>query len=162
MKKTTAAEMVQMALNKKKIKPEQTRWAMEYANRDPESFQVFVSKAVTIPDISVPGHKPGVIDETQRQINKMCGVDDKTYQKYGPHSSANEKDNAALSEPQDDTQRLIGSLLSIDDGMVTECNSSRSGDSARDPQIDEAQRLINILCGVDAATFRRYNSNQGE
>jgi len=39
--------------------------------------------AGVVRDKDLPG-KDGELDETQKQINKMCGIDDETWKKYGP------------------------------------------------------------------------------
>jgi phage I-like protein len=82
------ADLVTLAVNDGKITPAQKEWAEAYAKRDPEGFKVFLAKApvVVIQGKVVPPEKPGGggIDDTQAQINKMCGVDAETFKQYGP------------------------------------------------------------------------------
>lgn len=81
-------DLVGMAMKEGKITPAQKEWAENYAKTDPEGFQVFVAKAPVvvvqgkvITDQPADGSK---IDDTQTQINKMCGVDEETFKKYAP------------------------------------------------------------------------------
>lgn len=82
-----AADAVAGAAAAGKITPAQIEWATEYAKRDPAGFQVFVAKApvVIIQGRIAAGDKPaeGAIDDTQRQINKLMGVDDETFTTFG-------------------------------------------------------------------------------
>jgi phage I-like protein len=86
--KKDAAELVALAMKEGKITPAQKEWADAYAERDIEGFKVFVAKApvVVVMGKVVGDEKPaeGALDETQTMINKMCGVDTKTYKTYGP------------------------------------------------------------------------------
>ncbi len=83
-----AEDLVMQAMKDGRITPAQKDWATEYAKRDLAGFQVFVAKApvVVIDGRIVSDQKPGegALDDTQTQINKMCGVDPETYKKYGP------------------------------------------------------------------------------
>jgi phage I-like protein len=83
-----AADCVAQAMKDGKITPAQKDWAAEYAKRDLAGFQVFIAKApvVVIDGKIVTDQKPGenALDDTQTQINKMCGIDDETFKKYGP------------------------------------------------------------------------------
>ncbi len=83
-----AADCVAQAMKDGKITPAQKDWAVEYAKRDLAGFQVFIAKApvVVIDGKIVTDQKPGenALDDTQAQINKMCGIDDETFKKYGP------------------------------------------------------------------------------
>ena len=83
-----ATELVTLAMKEGKITPAQKEWADAYARRDIEGFKVFVAKApvVVVMGKVITEDKPvaGAIDETQRQINKLCGVDDETFKKFNP------------------------------------------------------------------------------
>lgn len=144
MKQANATEMVEIAINSRKIRPDQKQWAMDYATRDPKGFEVFVSKTIAMPEFANPSSR---IDnnETQQLINTMCGVDDETWEKYGPNGAS----NADQSTSPDETQRLINMLFEKDDTEIL--------DAAGQP-IDETQRLINKLMGVDATPFRKYGT----
>ncbi len=82
-----AAEVVALAMKEGKITPAQKEWADEYAKRNIGGFKVFVAKA---PVVVVMGktvddekHEKGVVlDDTQKQVNKMMGVSDETFKKY--------------------------------------------------------------------------------
>lgn len=83
-----AAGAVEAAINAGKITPAQKDWATDYAKRDLPGFEMFVSKA---PVVVVAGQivtdKPADtsgIDDTQAQINKMCGISDETFKKHNP------------------------------------------------------------------------------
>jgi len=85
-------DLVDQAMKAGKISAAQKEWAEGYALRDPEGFKMFVAKAPqvvplddagVVRDKDLPG-KDGELDETQKQINKMCGIDDETWKKYGP------------------------------------------------------------------------------
>lgn len=79
---------VEIAMKEGKITPAQKDWALDYAKRDLEGFKVFVSKApvVVIEGKVVTDQKEtgSGIDDVQTQINKMCGVDEETFKKFGP------------------------------------------------------------------------------
>ena len=83
-----ADEAVELALNSGKITPAQKEWATGYAKRDLAGFKVFVEKApVVVVTNKVATDKKGggsALDDTQVEINKLCGVDEETYKKYGP------------------------------------------------------------------------------
>lgn len=83
-----AGDIVAQAMKDGKITPAQKEWAEDYAKRDIEGFKVFVAKAptVVVQGKVITEQKPpeGAIDDTQVQINKLCGVDDKTFKEFGP------------------------------------------------------------------------------
>lgn len=83
-----ATEAVEIAMNAGKITPAQKDWATDYAKRDLAGFKVFADKApvVVVQNRVVDPKKPegSAIDETQKEINKLCGVDEETYKKFGP------------------------------------------------------------------------------
>jgi hypothetical protein len=141
MKNTTPEEMVRSALAAGKISPDRKQWAMDYAARDPKGFEVFVNKAVSIPPVTPKRAKEREIDETQRMINALFGVDDETFRKYGRAESRPGKDDDA-----DETQRIINRLFGIDEPRQ-EANKS---------DLDDTQRHINRLCGVDDETFLKH------
>lgn len=141
MKNTTPEEMVRAALAAGKISPDREQWAMDYAARDPKGFEVFLNKAVAIPPVTPKRAKEREIDETQRMINALFGVDDETFRKYDPGESRPGKDGDA-----DETQRIINRLFGIDEPRQ-EANKS---------DLDETQRHINKLCGVDDETFLKH------
>jgi phage I-like protein len=83
-----AADLVALAMKEGKITPAQKEWADAYAAADAEGFKVFVAKA---PVVFVQGRiadeqkkDEAGLDDAQAMINKMCGVDDETYKKFGP------------------------------------------------------------------------------
>jgi len=81
-----AGDLVALAMKDGKITPAQKDWADEYAKRDPDGFRVFVAKApvvVVMGKVVTPDKTgEGAVDETQTQINKLCGIDDETFKKY--------------------------------------------------------------------------------
>lgn len=86
-------ELVAGALKAGKITPAQREWAEDYAGRDPDGFRVFVAKApqvVPTGTVSIlPDRKSsGVSDDAQLQINKLMGVTDEVWKKYGPKTEA--------------------------------------------------------------------------
>jgi len=141
MKKATPEEMVRSALMSGKIGPDREQWARDYATRDPKGFEVFVNKAVAIPAARTEPAKEREIDETQRMINALFGVDDETFRKYGPEATTTSK-----GEDADEIQRIINRLFGIEE--------PRQGTGKTD--LDETQRHINKLCGVDDETFLKH------
>ena len=87
-------ELVASALAAGKITPAQKDWADEYALRDAEGFKLFIAKAPQVvptgSQIVLPGDKghKGASDDAQVEINKMMGIDEETYKKYGPKEAA--------------------------------------------------------------------------
>ena len=81
-----AEDAVEKAVNDGKITPAQKDWASEYAKRDLQGFQVFVSKApvVVFQGKVVNEGKPaeGALNDVQLEINKQCGIDVETFKKY--------------------------------------------------------------------------------
>ena len=81
-------ELVSLALSSGKISPAQKAWAAEYALKDPTGFAAFIEAApqvVPLKDLTGGNPKPRdlVPDETQLSINKMLGVDAKTFKEFG-------------------------------------------------------------------------------
>lgn len=82
-------DLVESALKSGKITAAQREWADAYALRDPEGFRLFVAKAPTVvplDDLKIleDAKQKGSTDDVQLQINKMMGIDDSTWEKYGP------------------------------------------------------------------------------
>ncbi len=103
-------EKVQTAINQGKIRPDQKQWAIDYAKRDPEGFEVFVAKAPGIPVMQeTPARDADEIDETQRMINALFGIDDETFRKY--HGSIEHVPTTGI----DETQRAINRMCGVDD-----------------------------------------------
>lgn len=148
----TAADMVRAALESGKISADQKQWATDYATRDPEGFQVFMNKAIAVPRTDPEPARKAEIDETQKLINALFGIDDETFRKHGPSASA-----SAGEGDIDETQRLINRLFGIVDETFGEYNRSTSYHT-ESGAIDEAQRHINSLCGVDDETYLKHNS----
>ncbi len=84
-------EAVEAAIRAGKITAAQKEWAEGYALTDLEGFRLFVAKAprvVSSEDLFGAGAARGVgeevLDEGQRAINRMMGVDDEAWKKHGP------------------------------------------------------------------------------
>ena len=81
-------ELVAAALKAGKITPAQKEWADTYALNDPEGFKLFVTKAPQVVPLDKldlvedPKPKGAVPDDVQREINRLCGVDEETWKKY--------------------------------------------------------------------------------
>lgn len=81
-------KLVELALKTGKVTPAQREWALEYARRDPEGFQVFLAKA---PKIVPVGERLELARETesrpylspgQAEINRLMGISEEVYLKY--------------------------------------------------------------------------------
>ena len=108
---TSPIKEVQAALNTGKIRPDQVKWAEDYFLSDPESFKVFISKAIPFSLAPASMHSiPVPADETQRRINQLMGVDDETIQKNSAPASTI-RDGSSI----DETQRRINQLMGVDD-----------------------------------------------
>lgn len=83
-------DLVAAALKDGKISPAQREWADAYALRDPEGFRLFTAKAPVVVPLggnTVPNSTgtPGAgADAGQLEINRMMGIDEETWKKYGP------------------------------------------------------------------------------
>lgn len=81
--------VVNSAVEDGKITPAQKDWALDYAKRDAEGFKVFVAKApriVTRERVAGDAGAAGRVskaDETQQQVNRMLGVSDEAFKKFG-------------------------------------------------------------------------------
>lgn len=81
-------ELVARALSEGKIAPAQKEWAEAYALKDQEGFKAFLTQA---PQVVPLGQAPGGgggktgagVDEVQVSINKMLGINDEDFKKYG-------------------------------------------------------------------------------
>jgi len=85
-------ELVQTALSAGKITPAQLDWAKDYALRDPEGFRVYVAKAPVVVPLGAAPPAPaqaagGVLDDSQREINRALGVTDELYLKHTPKAA---------------------------------------------------------------------------
>lgn len=145
MKNTTPEEMIRYALTSGKIAPDQEQWARDYAAQDPKGFEIFMSKAVAVPPVTQRPAKEKEVDETQRMINALFGIDDETYRQHGFAGP-----QAGEGKDADETQRIINRLFGIEE--------SRCGVSEKD--LDGTQKRINSLCGVDDETFLRHGGKK--
>lgn len=86
-------ELVNRAIQEGKITPAQKAWAEQYALKDQEGFKAFVDAAPQVVPLTqlVSGTqlsvRDQVSDELQLSINKMLGVDEETYKKFGGDAS---------------------------------------------------------------------------
>lgn len=81
-------ELVARALAEGKITPAQKEWAEQYALKDQEGFKAFLEQAPqVVPLKPAPGSGPGkpatAVDDVQALVNKMLGVSDEDFKKYG-------------------------------------------------------------------------------
>jgi phage I-like protein len=82
-------DLVALALKEGKTSPDElAKWARDLALKSPEQFRLIVLSRPVGSVIPVDGihhaperHDP-VLDEVQRQVNKMLGVDEETFKKY--------------------------------------------------------------------------------
>lgn len=85
-------DLVQLALKDGKTSPEELKsWGRDLALKNPEQFKVIVlsrPKGSVIPVENVQvlndGEHKTIPDDAQLSINKMMGVDEETWKKYGP------------------------------------------------------------------------------
>jgi cytochrome c551/c552 len=76
---STACEAVSRALLSGKITPAQQTWAMEYAGRDPEGFQLFASQAPASvpmkgPLAPEPPSRAARLTEAEALVNRLLGI----------------------------------------------------------------------------------------
>ena len=82
-------ELVNMALKGGKITPAQKDWAEEYALKDPAGFKAFVDQAPEAVPLSErltddnPTPRGDALDEAQVMVNKLLGLSDESFKKYG-------------------------------------------------------------------------------
>ncbi|MEW5897733.1 MAG: phage protease [Bacillota bacterium] len=85
-------ELVAQALKSGKVAPAQKEWAEAYALKDPDGFKAFLEKApVVVPVQEIVGGKSDPakqarLEETQALVNKMLGITDEIFKKYGGES----------------------------------------------------------------------------
>jgi len=146
-----------------------------------EKFQMIVAhpgKAHLGKEIEIDTDSP-VLDETQRQVNRLMGIGDAVFCKYS--RGLNSDDPAKREQAQsvidefhkagdlvfakyqnlpekwpgiiDDCQRRVNELMGISDETFLIAKNR----AEPDPSIDETQRKVNQLMGLDDATFRKYN-----
>lgn len=91
LKKRDAEELVALAMKDGKISAAQKDWATEYATRDAEGFNVFVSKAPVVVPMGELGNKGATgnkgadgLDEAQVQVNKQLGISAESFKKHNP------------------------------------------------------------------------------
>jgi len=84
------ADLVAVALSEGKTSPEELdKWGRALALKDPEQFKLIVLSRPAGSIIPVegigkapPARDAGGLDDVQRSINALCGVDDETFKKY--------------------------------------------------------------------------------
>lgn len=84
-------ELVNMALSQGKVSPAMKEWAEQYALKDPAGFKAFIDQAPQVVPIGqdITGganfkHQEGLKpDEAQLMVNKMLGIDEDAYKKFG-------------------------------------------------------------------------------
>jgi len=87
-------DLVERALKEGKISPEELEaWGRDLAEKSPEQFEKIVLSRPAGSVIPVEGLKPkkeddDKTDEVQLSINKMLGIDEETWKKYGPQAEA--------------------------------------------------------------------------
>lgn len=83
-------DLIQIALKEGKTSPEELeKWGKKLALENPEQFRLIVLSRPAGSVIPVEGIRVAAkggaehgLDDTQRMINKMCGVSDETFKKY--------------------------------------------------------------------------------
>jgi len=87
-------DLVQLALKEGKTSPEELdKWGRDLALKSPELFKLIVLSRPAGSVVPVQGLKPAKdkkdeLDEVQMSINKMLGIDEETWKKYGPQAEA--------------------------------------------------------------------------
>lgn len=83
-------ELVSRAMTEGKITPAQKTWAEQYALKDQEGFKAFIEQAPQVVPLGSTGasggrdrQKTDVPDEQQMVVNKMLGISDEDFKKYG-------------------------------------------------------------------------------
>jgi len=86
-------DLIQKALKEGKTSPEELEaWGRELAEKSPNQFEKIVLSRPAGSVIPVEGLKPAKekkdeLDEVQMAINKMLGIDEETWKKYGPETA---------------------------------------------------------------------------
>jgi len=86
-------DLIQKALKEGKTSPEELEaWGRELAEKSPDQFEKIVLSRPAGSVIPVEGLKPAKekkdeLDEVQMTINKMLGIDEETWEKYGPETA---------------------------------------------------------------------------
>jgi len=86
--------LIEKALKEGRTSPEELdAWGRELAEKSPEQFEKIVLSRPAGSVIPVEGLKPAgdrkdKSDEIQMSINKMLGIDEETWKKYGPQAEA--------------------------------------------------------------------------
>jgi phage I-like protein len=82
-------DLVRLALKEGKTSPDELdKWGRDLALKNPEQFKLIVLSRPAGSVIPVEAILPaketptGVLDDTQKQVNRMMGVSDETFQKY--------------------------------------------------------------------------------
>ena len=82
-------DLVQLALKEGKTSPDElAKWGQDLALKNPEQFKLIVlsrpaGSVIPVDGIVIAKDKgDGALDDTQKQVNRMMGVDDATFQKY--------------------------------------------------------------------------------
>ena len=87
-------DLVERALKEGKTSPEELdAWGRELAEKSPEQFEKIVLSRPAGSVVPVEGLRPAKdkkdgLDEVQMSINKMLGIDEETWKKYGPQAEA--------------------------------------------------------------------------
>jgi len=83
------SDLITLALKEGKTSPEELdKWGRDLALKSPEQFKVIVLSRPAGSVIPVDGiivakdSVQGALDDTQRAVNKMMGIDDETFKKY--------------------------------------------------------------------------------
>lgn len=115
-------ELVAMALREGKIAPALKEWAEQYALKDMDGFKAFLDQAPQMVPLSpAPGRgggKPGAgADEVQMSVNKLLGVSEEDFKKYGQeaynHSGIILTNKDSFYCQSDDIQVKVNKLLGI-------------------------------------------------
>ncbi|NPV89246.1 MAG: hypothetical protein HPY50_00540 [Firmicutes bacterium] len=115
-------ELVTRALREGKIAPALKEWAEQYALKDLDGFKAFLDQAPQMVPLSpAPGRGGGKLgagaDEVQMSVNKLLGVSEEDFKKYGQeaynHSGMILTNKAGFYGQSDDIQVKVNKLLGI-------------------------------------------------
>ena len=83
------SDLVLLALKEGKTSPDELdKWGRDLALKNPEQFKLIVlsrpaGSVIPVERIVVAKDQPaGALDDTQKQVNRMLGIDDETFKKY--------------------------------------------------------------------------------